>query len=161
MAPVADRPANGCPAGADLRVGLGLMYDWGSGVPRDSGEAVKWYRKAAAQGDAWAQFYLSGKYHLGSGVPRDFGEAVKWLRKAAEQGHAGAQDWLGYMYAQGWGVPKDAVQAYARFNIAAGQGYQIAKRSRESMAKSMTREEISHAQQLAREYWKAYVEPFR
>ena len=33
---------------------LGAMYDTGQGVPQDYPEAVKWYRKAAEQGDAKA-----------------------------------------------------------------------------------------------------------
>ena len=32
---------------------LGLMYDWGSGVPRDRAEAAKWYRKAAEDRRNW------------------------------------------------------------------------------------------------------------
>ena len=32
---------------AAARAQMGLMYFWGSGVPRDYAEPVKWYRKAA------------------------------------------------------------------------------------------------------------------
>ena len=38
---------------------LGLMYDEGTGVPQNYAEAVKWYRKAASQGDAVAQSNLA------------------------------------------------------------------------------------------------------
>ena len=38
---------------AQAQYNLGLMYDNGEGVPEDDGEAVKWYRKAAEQGDAF------------------------------------------------------------------------------------------------------------
>ncbi|MSU22287.1 MAG: sel1 repeat family protein [Opitutus sp.] len=34
---------------------LGWMYANGTGVPKDSAEAVKWYRKAAEQGYVGAQ----------------------------------------------------------------------------------------------------------
>ena len=34
---------------------LALMYDTGRGVPEDNMEAVRWYRKAADQGNAYAQ----------------------------------------------------------------------------------------------------------
>ena len=34
---------------------LGVMYEDGRGVTQDYQEAVKWYRKAAEQGDAEAQ----------------------------------------------------------------------------------------------------------
>ena len=140
---------------------LGVMYDNGRGVPEDDAEGVKWYRKAADQGLALAQAKLGLKYDTGEGVPQDYAEAVEWYRKAAERGYAAAQSRMGGMYALGEGVPQDAVQAYAWFNIAAAQGFQPAKGAREAMAKSMTREEISRAQQLAREYWEAYVLPFQ
>ena len=35
-----------------------VMYDNGEGVPQDYAEAVKWYRLAAEQGDARAQYNL-------------------------------------------------------------------------------------------------------
>ena len=37
---------------------LGLINDEGSGVNQDYKEAVKWYRLAAEQGDAYGQFNL-------------------------------------------------------------------------------------------------------
>lgn len=54
-------------------------------------EAVKWYRKAAEQGYANAQYNLGWCYDLGRGVARDYVEAAKWYRKAAAQGHSTAQ----------------------------------------------------------------------
>ena len=62
-----------------------LRTDSGMGCPKDYAEAVKWYRKAAEQGDAEAQFNLGLMYADGEGVPKDYAEAVKWYRKAAEQ----------------------------------------------------------------------------
>ena len=41
---------------------LSLMYANGEGVPEDDAEAVKWYRLAADQGDAYAQFNLGVMY---------------------------------------------------------------------------------------------------
>ena len=37
---------------------LGFLYDNGWGVPEDDAEAVRWYRLAADQGDASAQYNL-------------------------------------------------------------------------------------------------------
>jgi TPR repeat protein len=54
------------------------MYNSGEGVPRDNAEAVKWYSKAAEQGDANAQYNLGLMYNSGEGIPRDDAEAVKW-----------------------------------------------------------------------------------
>ena len=69
-----------------------------AGVPRDAGEAVRWYRMAAAQGNFEAQFNLAVKYKTGDGVPEDAAEAAIWYRAAAEQGFAAAQFNLGVAY---------------------------------------------------------------
>jgi TPR repeat protein len=42
----------------DAQVILGLKHLFGNGVPKDNDEAMKWFRKAAGQGNAEAQFYL-------------------------------------------------------------------------------------------------------
>ena len=83
------------------------MYDEGRSVLQDDAEALKWYRRAAEGGAAFAQFHLGFMYDEGRGVPQDDAEAVKWYSRAAEQGHDDAQFMLGGMYAEGKGVPKD------------------------------------------------------
>ena len=50
---------------------------------------MKWYTKAAEQGDAGAQYNLGNCYRAGTGVKKDEKEAVKWYTKSAEQG-----DWF-------------------------------------------------------------------
>ena len=42
-----------------------VMYDNGKGVPQDYAEAVKWYRLAAEQGYARAQYNLGLMYDNG------------------------------------------------------------------------------------------------
>ena len=79
------------------------MYD-GTDVGQDQTEAAKWYRLAAEQGNATAQFNLGLKYELGEGIPKNYTESVKWYRLAAEQGNAQAQYNLGVMYENGEGV---------------------------------------------------------
>jgi TPR repeat protein len=87
------------------------MYEKGQGLDLDYAEAVKWYRKAADQGDAWAQTNLGAMYANGQGVSQDYTEALRWYRKAAEQGFARAQNNLGVMYNYGQGVGQDYKQA--------------------------------------------------
>ena len=54
---------------------------------RDVREAVRWFRKAALQGNAVAQFKLAERYFFGDGgVAKDPAEAEKWMKKSAEQG---------------------------------------------------------------------------
>ena len=85
-------------------------------------EAVRWYRKAAEQGYALAQYRLALCYDYGEGVTKDYTEAVKWYRKAAEQGNSDAQCNLGYCYEKGQGVAKDETEAVKWYRKAAEQG---------------------------------------
>ena len=66
------------------------MYAEGKGVPQNHAEAVKWYRKAAEQDDARAQYSLGFMYDLGRGVPQDDTEALKWYVLAAARQRLGA-----------------------------------------------------------------------
>ena len=82
---------------------------------------MKWYRLAADQGDATAQYLLGGMYEFGRGVPQNYAEARKWLRLAADQGHASAQYSVGHMYYFGKGVPQDYGEALKWLRLAASQ----------------------------------------
>jgi TPR repeat protein len=99
------------------------MYGDGEGVRQDHTKAMKWYRLAADQGHAGAQYNLGMKYAKGEGVLQDYAEAVKWYRLAADQGLAGAQSNLGVVYSQGKDVVQDHVEAIKWFKLAADQGY--------------------------------------
>jgi TPR repeat protein len=91
-------------------------------VAQDYAEAVKWYRKAAEQGDDFGQNSLGSMYEDGEGVAQDYAEAVKWYRKAAEQGNAKAQIELGIMYAAGHGVAQNRAEAVKWWRKSANQG---------------------------------------
>ncbi|GHU41272.1 hypothetical protein AGMMS50289_04140 [Betaproteobacteria bacterium] len=86
-------------------------------------EAEKWFRQAAEQGDAGAQFNLGNMYDIGRGVEQSDAEAVNWYRKAAEQGHTVAQYSLGEMYYRGRGIPKNNAEARKWLNLAYAQGF--------------------------------------
>ena len=90
---------------------LGNCYYNGEGVLQDRGRAVRWYRKAAKQGNAAAQTNLGNCYYTGQGVPEDQGEAVKWYHKAAEQGDTDAQESLNRYLHNGTGVPQGHTEA--------------------------------------------------
>ncbi len=49
--------------------------------------AAAWYRKAAEQGNAEAQFQLGHLYEMGLGVDHDYTQYRHWTRQAALQGH--------------------------------------------------------------------------
>lgn len=55
---------------------------------------VRWLRKAAALGEAGAQYALGCAYADGHGRMHNARLAVKWLRRAAQQGHQAARTFL-------------------------------------------------------------------
>jgi S1-C subfamily serine protease len=54
-------------------------------VPQNYGEASKWYRKGAEQGDGFSQFELGHLYEAGRGVPQDYVQAHMWMNLAASR----------------------------------------------------------------------------
>jgi uncharacterized protein len=93
-------------------------------VPQDDAEAVKWYRKAADQGDAFAQLNLANMYDNGQGVPQDDVQALKWFNLAA-----------------------------ARLPTSETDRHKQAVENRDRLASKMTPAQIADAQKLAQE-WK-------
>uniref|UniRef100_Q01UB4 Sel1 domain protein repeat-containing protein n=1 Tax=Solibacter usitatus (strain Ellin6076) TaxID=234267 RepID=Q01UB4_SOLUE len=64
---------------AKAQLDLGRAYENGAkGTQRDQAEAIRWYRKAAEQGNVEAATTLAYWYMEGRGVPRDFTEAARW-----------------------------------------------------------------------------------
>ena len=89
---------------------------------RDYTEAVKYFKQAAEEGYADAQYMLGICYLTGHGVTQDYNEVVKWYRKAAEQGNADAQNGLGSCYYTGHGVTQNYNEAVKWYRKAAEQG---------------------------------------
>jgi TPR repeat protein len=96
------------------QVAIGFMHEKNSS---NFGEAAKWYRKAADQGDpvaAWllGRLYDNGKYcghapyNLGTTLKADPAEALKWFRQAGEGGVPDAQASLAEIYKEGYGEQK-------------------------------------------------------
>jgi len=86
-------------------------------------EAIKWYRKAAENGDHLAQYRLGNFYDKGEGgVQQDKAEAVKWFRMGAEQNVINCQYVLGLHYENGEGVNKDMDEAVKWYREAAKNG---------------------------------------
>lgn len=130
----------------DAQYSLGIMYvdsmgvledDAERGILEDSAEAemrwyslyaeaVRWYRMAAEQGHAEAQYELARAYNItvseeGSrNVPEVAAEMDRWYRMAADQGHAEAQVVVGYR-------SDDAVEAVRWYRMAADQGLAVAQ----------------------------------
>ena len=116
--------------------------------------------RRAKQGDAEAQRNLGFLFHKGQGVPQDYAEARKWWLRAAKQGNYNAQHSLGFLYFKGQGVPVDYVTSYA-WASAAAQGAKDAEEFRDLVGNKLGLASLGRAQELSREYFKLYVEPFQ
>ena len=138
-----------CSDGGSNNFETGLMYAKGKGVPRDRVEAVKWFRKAALQGNVAAQHELGIMYYFGDGVPSDLVEAAKWHRKAALQGNLSSLETTALMYEKGDGVPKDNVEAYARWIISEELEFPVGKGIKDRI--KLTPEEKARAQKRSTE----------
>ncbi len=92
-------------------------------------------------------------YKLGLALERgkDYEEAVAQYIKAAEKGNALAQSKLALMYFNGRGGPKNLVYAHMWWEIASSGGHKSASRNRDSVAKTLTANQLAEAKRLARE----------
>jgi TPR repeat protein len=106
------------------------LFGWiiGRDVPPDPARAARWYARAAASGDAEAE-YRYGMFEMrGVAGARDRKAGARLVRAAAEQGFARAQLELGRMYAEGedyaFGglASADPAEAARWFRKAAEQG---------------------------------------
>jgi TPR repeat protein len=138
---------------ASAQCNIGVMYEQGRGVAQNYREAMRWFRLAAVQGNASAQSNLGVMYHKGQGIAQDYGEAMKWYRMAAEQRNPEAQFNLAVMFDEGRGVAQDRVRAHMWYNLAAAastdENAKLAARNRDTITKSLTREQLFRAQELA------------
>ncbi len=85
----------------------------------DTAEAVGWFKKAAAQEYAPAEFQMGQLCDFGFGVEQDDAEALAWYRKAAEHGSAAGQRSLADFYRKGRGITADATEAARWYRLAA------------------------------------------
>jgi TPR repeat protein len=91
------------------------------------GEAIRWFKKSAKQGNACGQHFLGVIYQHGKGLKRSYKKAIKLYRLSADQGFYLAQSNLAVMYEKGKGVRRDYVEALHLYEKSAEQGYFVAQ----------------------------------
>ena len=133
---------------ADAQFSLGVRFA-GEGATQDYAQAAEWYRKAADQSHALAQFNLAIMYAAGQGVSRDESKSMGWMQKAAELGDAGAQYHIGMKHQRASldGLPETApesrIQAYKWLQLSAAQGYRGSEAACVFVALTMTRADVA------------------
>lgn len=133
---------------------IGLMYEQGLGVPKNSGAALEWYKKAADKGSIEAahkvDIYKKSVKIGGRKQLADSRTRAAELR-LAYSGSSDAQYNVGKIYAEGIGVPRNYVQAYIWFNIASAGGSDKARKERDQLGTKMTSKQIADAQKITSE----------
>jgi TPR repeat protein len=80
----------------------------------------------------------------------DYMPAIRLFRPLAQQGNPKAQSVLGVMFRRGEGVPRNPARAHMWFSFAAARGDAKAKAELREVSRTMTREDISQAEAMAR-----------
>jgi TPR repeat protein/peptidoglycan hydrolase-like protein with peptidoglycan-binding domain len=115
---------------------VGVMYERGFVVERDSVRAVEWYRKAIGANLPMAKHHLALLLREGKGVQRNGQEAVDLLRSASRQGMAAAMFTLGDIYERGDILPKDPAMALAWYAVTAEFDRQTNRGGDDALAKT-------------------------
>ena len=102
---------------------LGDRYRVGVGVDQSDQRAIAFYKLAAIQGEAHAQYHLGVMY---SRVHPLAVRAAECFEAAANQGMAQAQCSMGHLYANGEGVKQSIETARVWYLKAAEQGLEMA-----------------------------------
>lgn len=113
----ASQPAQDTAAEGGTAAEHDLARGRGAFAAGDYPRALGYFRAAAEQGDANAQYYVGLMHANGQGTTRDFAEAAKWYEKAAAQNQADALYALARLHVIGTGVeadPAKAVELYER-----------------------------------------------
>ena len=76
---------------AAAQYNIGVMHEWGNGVPQDNSQALKWYKRSAELSHKDAQNNLGALYSKREGTEQNFVEALKWFLISAENGSEGGQ----------------------------------------------------------------------
>lgn len=114
---------------------VGYMYQNGLGVNTDLKEAIKWYKRAAAD-STYVEGLESIGYIYADSDNKDWynpKEAFQLFTRAAAKNSAASQNMLGVMYHTGEGIPQDDSIAVTYYRLAAEQGYTRAQYNLGSM----------------------------
>lgn len=107
---------------ADAIYNLGLIYEYGKGLPVDYKQAKAKYNQAADSGSAAAMNQLAGIYFYGLGEARDVEQGLSWYRKAADLGNSSAMYQLGLFSETGVATKIDFNNALSFYTKAAEKG---------------------------------------
>ena len=128
--PSPESPATKAPKASGTNTGSAELAQAKAAYGRnDYGRAFQWYRKAAAQGNGFAEGALGELYEDGLAVPKDQVEAAKWYQKALKDetaacaaGDMDACADVGSDYLGGKGTPPDRARGLSLLQRACDGG---------------------------------------
>ena len=118
----------------------------------DTNEGVIATRKAADEGNIYAQFNTGLRYHYGEGVGVNYEIAEQYFLKAAKAGHAESQRFIGQNHALQYKEKNNNILIDKWFTIAAMGGNKEAQRNKVSIERNMTPNDISLAEKAAMDW---------
>lgn len=101
---------------------LGVMYDKGQFVDKSDDSALMWYRKAADQGDANAQYMAASKIYQVERYANLKSLAIDYLHAAAVKGNQDAVMKIALILRDGDGIERDVVGAAKLFKVLTEKG---------------------------------------
>jgi TPR repeat protein len=108
---------------ADSQNALGYMYDHGYGTARNPDKALEWWKRAAQQNNASAQYNIAMWYYrYQGGMEKNQKLVLEWLWKSAMQKHVPALLNLGTLLFNGWDDNLGRIQAVQLLQLAAMPG---------------------------------------
>jgi TPR repeat protein len=143
LSPLESKAAEG-DAEAQFNLGLGF----GCVGNADYIHAAHWYRRAAEQNHALAQYNLGVMFARGQGVSPDNSACAVLMRQAAEGGDAGGQYYIGAQChrasadCMGQEATESRIEAYKWYHLARAQGYRDADIACQRVTLAMSRDEI-------------------
>ena len=143
---------------------LGVVYEYGRGVPVDDEAAFKQYFVVASAGIPEAQHNLGVRYFPGKGTVLNKYEAVKWYMNAAAQSSELSQHSLGLMLMQGDGVSHNLVSALSWFIMTFEHGHGASQPFVDHLTGQLGEAAVQHARELAatfKEKWQAFFRSVR
>jgi len=116
---------------------IGVLHQEGKGVPKNHGDAMKWYHKGASHNDSFAMSRIGWLYSKGKGaVPKDYRQAFYWYEKSARNGNHNGQANLAYLYEKGRGVSKNIQFAIEWYQSSARKGNAFSQKRLKKLGKT-------------------------
>jgi TPR repeat protein len=134
---------------ASAQFQLSILYRNGDGVPKDSGIANDWEKKAAQQDHPEALTSRGLRLVTGKDAKPDIPEGVRLLHRAGALGHAPAQRLLGRLYQTGNGVRKDVVESLTWYDLSVRGGDALAQRGQAEVLKVASAAQVAESKRRA------------